>query len=274
MEKLLFELLFKYAMAKKTVDQKFIEDLKKIVISSRQLDKYITKIYLKDEHNREIYLQGEYFNKEIIIYINYLTLQLKSYKNGLFYDFEYYFYRNAKIIWIILHEIEHGNHLKLYNENPNELITKIIKPCIEISKGILPLKENTSKLCSFLDKYSAIFIDERIANIYATKEILKIIENEQDLFPNLYPYVKNYYFYLLLHGYTETTNPLKQFFNTIKYPDLYDNLINYEKEYPIMDLLTKMTYGFPTTSTEYKRIQKKQNHSCCLKQYNLNINDF
>lgn len=184
---------------------------------------------------------------------------------------------NVKITWIILHEIEHGNHKKIYKENKSEILTKIIKPCIEISNGTLPLLIPFSKeeLVNWLDYHHDSFLDERLADITALSTILKVLEIDKDLFPTLYPYTKNTFYNFLFRGYKENTNPLKHFFTIIKYPHLYDAILSFEKKNPLgNDSITKMTLGFPISSTEYQRIRKKQKNSYYEDYFDLDCQNF
>jgi hypothetical protein len=122
MEKII-ELIYNTSINKQILTKKQIVAISEVLISMKKLDKYVSDIEVSKINNWTMGLYNTQ-TKEIKYFINslYYHLQIleKHYENNNILNDEIskYLFKNAMIMQVILHEIEHANQdRKVKNEN-------------------------------------------------------------------------------------------------------------------------------------------------------------
>lgn len=281
MESELLKIIFDYSKSGKILDYNAMEMIINIVVISNNLDDYVKSVnidYDNLETNR--YYDGfgclmDYnFNvKKINIYDKSIKKIINECQIFNFYDGEKKIYNiNLYLLQVLLHEIEHAKHNRIYNENSmSDNITKLFKIVykysIESIKKIYDEFLSKGFSISDVDKYFILLRDmedrfyeispcERIADIDSYKEILKIL-NEESSMCNLYSLYYYKYHLCYLRGYSvdKKGNVISP---TIKYvKNIYSNDVDKFSDIKPNDFDEAIYLGFPIDTDKFDKLYDK-----------------
>ena len=249
MEKIM-ELIYNTSINKQILTKKQIVAISEVLISMKKLDKYVSDIEVSKINNWTMGLYNTQ-TKEIKYFINslYYHLQIleKHYENNNILNDEIskYLFKNAMIMQVILHEIEHANQdRKVKNENNFE-------------RDLIFYANNSSIDYQYYYEYNPF---ERLAEYYSFNEIMdlfKIYNNKSVNNALLYEYVNkllNGYYYDFKEVLTGPT--LEYFISSGNYERLNDLKLGIDKNkiYNSYDLFYRIKYGLPITLEEFNTL--------------------
>ena len=254
MEELL-NLLINYSKQGKIIDENVMRKIVAIMIDIKNLNNYVSKFELSSSIGRTaaVYLSEE---KTIKVYASLVDFILNRNKKfiPLFKTEEIILFYNLLIVQILLHELEHANQCKIIDEDDN-VEAFVLRASYTVSKDVaLALYE--------------IMPNERLAEIKSFSELTEIIELIRKNIPNIYSFISTSKLEKDLRGYHyingKVSSPLLVFLkeSNIK-ASQYFNLVDgsYFKALELIPsnylLSSRMKYGFPITSTEYKEEARK-----------------
>ena len=147
----------------------------------------------------------------------------------------------------LLKALINNHHISLLNHNDlyNFLISWNIKP--EIIKSYC---EEIEAICTNNSKINPV---ERLAHIYSSLDLIKIIPNISSIDKELKTYFELEIITNLLNGYSPNLlNPTETFLTKINMPDKYPLLLSKINNIP---LLSKFKYGLTISKQEYKTLE-------------------
>lgn len=223
METELLKLVYDYSAKGKLVDQKYIEKLIDIVVSSKLLNNYVCKFeLLNDEQtffeNGMSLASYSPFSKTISIYINGVNQMLEHHDRYqvLFNSIEQIFYKNLLISQIILHELEHVNQRRII-DNEKSLESEILRLSsakMDFDMGIKLIESGysieqvmiyiLSKKTMRNENYRQNYLiapEERLAEIKSYQEILGLLSHIKEYVPNLIQFEQTNKLENLLRGF-------------------------------------------------------------------------
>lgn len=223
MEIKLLRLIYDYSINGKLVDINFIEKLIDIVVTSKQLDKYVYNLAILPEKESQIedgisIASYNPFSKVISVYVDGVNQMLEHNDRYLvlFENIEQIFYKNLSITQVILHELEHANQRKII-EKESSLESEILKLSsaeINIKTGIKLIKSGYSveqvmiyimtKKMQSINNYRKnydIAPEERLAEIKSYQEIIDLLSHIKKYVPNLLEFEQTNKLENLLRGF-------------------------------------------------------------------------
>lgn len=257
------------------IRKEFLQEL----VSKSKENKLIEKEYITNfidsilyNHNvntkfRNIFdAYAEYGSNEISVDYNKIANSYKYFIKG---KEKNYFESNLEILHIILHEMEHFyqdfkvNHNNLEGIILNYGINSLTKKAISTEKTVNDI----------YDKTYNINPSERLADYYAAKYLLEVIENNKDLdkFNELYDIANNLLIDSMMRGYRKVDGkflsiPFKEYMiktgcesklNNLSFYS-YDNKKFYKLASSNMNLEERFKYGFIVKNTEYNYLLSKK----------------
>lgn len=262
-------ILLSYIEEQKFADEKFINEIAKIIIKKRHLEEYVQKVNLIDNPDDNLLGYYSYLNKEI-------NICLPS-KNMSVVEF------NIKILTTLFHEFEHACQHKLYNEDNNSLKKQLLYLSLETYKffeefDIVTKKKLTQeemakyialynyyeKINNLYDKLYSYLPSERMATIDSLKDIIEILSNINNTeIKEKLILIKRKQLIEAITGYIMQKNaksPLYVVYEELQKLQLNENiefLINIKKIINNMTLEERLYYGFTIESSEYEEIIKE-----------------
>lgn len=263
---LISKVLLSYCKKEKYADEEFILKILKIIISSRKNKEYVKNIEIGKEIQNGGVAYYDFFNKELLVT---LTPQKKD-------VYEY----NLKILYFILHELEHVEQYKISRNSDNSmkktllsesLFPNLLKEKIQNFDFKHATPEETFKLSAQIEyatirgeMYSKLYEflpAERMAEIDSFKYILDIIDRCKcdGIKEQKEEYEKGYAIRELM-GYREKNGiiecPTYTFYSQINNinnnEELFEKIISaLDKNSKSMSLEERLYHGLPIDSKEY-----------------------
>jgi len=288
----ILDLLYDYSKSEKKIDDNFINYVTKIIIKEKDLEEYVTKIKYKNlkipritQNGLEIFSMAyDYKKREMLVSklnIEFLyQILYENLKNSKFDDFEKHFYCNSMILCGLLHEAEHANQHKkinLKNNNFENLLLFISNYILnEFNKkgkvaqffvGFDKKLVNDSKLIHKLKtQYSTLVPEERMANIYAFREIQHLLEKVRGEIPNVIDELQSHLISLYLKGYDfdkTISSPTERYLEDLNNLNLSKKELYFNQNLKYLNekekrntLENRLTLGLNITSEEYSNIKK------------------
>lgn len=222
MEIALLKLIYQYSSKRKLVDNNYIDKLIDIIVTQKQLNKYIYKL--------EILPYGEYreigrllanYNpnsKTLRVFNNCITDMLKEKDKYriLFTDIEQMFYNNLLITQIILHELEHINQRKIIDSEDGieagilkasmlridlEKVNELLKLGCNKEEILVRFQEDIRRKRQNYKENYYYAPEERLAEIKSYEEIIKVISEIKEFIPNLLDFENTNLLENMLRGY-------------------------------------------------------------------------
>lgn len=283
MEEEILRLLYDYSISNRLVDRTFIEKVIRLYADSYQIGHYVNKIKILDinENNNNSLAGYSYNTREIIIFIDKLLEEILDNNSfNLVPNNQLYFYKNAQILHVILHELEHANQAKII-DNEKTLESEILKfTGVSKSQDIISARLRKS---GFSSKSIEIFLNSKMKIYnefydYAPHERLaeiKSLEKTQEILSPIKKYIPKVVDIgnmKILQNYMKGYNLSKQINSpTIYYLQKqgeYSQLEKYDwyDYYPSIALFkskekycfeNRIRYGLPIDSKEYNEMNKK-----------------
>lgn len=267
----LIKLIYDYSVSGKLADNEFYYKVIEIVVRKQETDEYLKDVYIikKEDYKKEKYkkiisafggaydaLAGYEKNEKIIAILKDNLKHQFHYLNYLPFDSETdrMLFFNLLITKVLLHELEHVNQEKI----------KVINN--EIEGQILRLVDkNYGRETRQTYPYNPM---ERLAEIKAYDEVLKIIEEIKMLSPYLIRFFKQSYDVSLISGYGY--EKCRLIIPTIKYFELHGKKVPFEwysankykclsltkQSFPFVD--DRLKYGLPISFKEYDEYNKSK----------------
>lgn len=239
MEEKVLKLIYDYSMNNRIIDQKFIDQVVEIVVSSRSLDDYLKKVkyFNKDNIVRPekgkafcmvknmdelAYLTYNFHNRIMTIYPDNIINFYKQPIDVTLSDYEMIFFKSIIYTSYILHELRHVDQNRIQSEE-----SSLEAELLSYSNFIIPINESMTKeeqRDTFVrNLVSYIFYmrnhddapQERMADVDSYQDMLKILLSVQVKIPNIIKYLKKLRDESLSRGYEDTFSPTLEYYKTI-----------------------------------------------------------
>lgn len=281
----LLKLVFDYTKQGKLVDKSFLYKMIGIVVKSKDLHKYVKDVYLSDEVQSESdgIIIASYLPYYKIIKIYYYSLMeyLEKFESKYCYfsEFENLLCKNLMIMQFMLHELEHANQQKKYDNGNNfeAILLKEVMKYTDIKNiyqqflnGSSPevLLQNVSNMKELYAFNYKCAPHERLAEIISYREIVSMLNYIKENVSNLFEFENYNLLNQLIRGYEIGDNSLIS--PTIKY-FLDGNMLNSLKNLSLLKddgsidikfsfkfpLSERLLYGLPVSRNEYDEINRR-----------------
>ena len=279
MEELIAKIIYDYAKVGKQIDDNFISTIASIVIRSRNLGKYAEFICYEAETGKNY--AACYNSLEREIRMNYPNINEAILVNrnvfSLFGTTEQYMFSYAIVLQILLHEIEHANQEKMYQEGTERSFeTKLTNACSAHDTVFLGLLDYDfsvmnmayDRLHQLTKKFYSFNPEERLANINSYSTLIKVFKHLEN-HPKLVEYHKFLYLLSLSDAHLEAKNigicPTQVFFdNTMRHSEWKKfSFYSDDPDELIKNVIAKHTlefrlkYGLPVSDDELEQHQRK-----------------
>lgn len=287
----ILKLLYEYIKEDKIIDKEYIEKLIKIYVSNKKIEAYVKGVISKPCHFSDVYTICAYgvYSKKITIYpgmIQYFHEMNKIKYGHLFHGKEYKLFEILMFTKSILHELQHARQMKII-ETEDGLQANILrftfgcfskavlKEELEILKKdgksrqeIIDISLNKMKLQTKNRNDNYQFSPaERLAEIGAYEEIIKVLHLIREGVPNLLEFMYANKWEAMLRGYDDpkiihgTDAPTTYFIKKNTYESHLKNFSWYDKNITTclknvkgeFTLVERMRYGLPISNEERQK---------------------
>lgn len=244
MEQEILNIIYSYTFANKLLDKKAIFEIIKILRKEYSLSKEVKSIYISEKKN--LNFVGLYDPN-----MNALLLFLYNIKNNEVYNIEFknrperIFYKNIIILRAILHELRHAYQNSLKGKE---------RKIVEYAWNFTYNQKEYLKVCKLNP-------NERDAEFSSFYKIIKLLKENDKIFPETLECLKWYLYHKMQIGYTYKDNivtgtPLKKFCKMTSAPKLMyrDTLSLFDNS----SFYKRVSFGLPITYEELTDINRKE----------------